>query len=111
MKGLDERIVYGNMLCTIREDSADQYGKVSIKEASLRSGLSPGYISDIEKGRKVNVSIESLQRLAMAYGCHLHMEFIRIERAGIRTRYDILEDPSWLEGAICVKDETQFKDL
>ena len=93
MGELDNRVINGQMLKHVRFESADRYGGVTIKGASLRSKLSNSYISDLESGCKTNVSIEVLQRLALAYHCWLDIRFIRIRSLGVRTQYDLLAEP------------------
>ena len=79
MYDIFKRAVSGDVLKRIREDSSDQYGDVTIKEASLRSGL---VVAEIEGGAPVDV--ESLHLLAKAYHCYLDVRFIRIDDHGDR---------------------------
>jgi transcriptional regulator with XRE-family HTH domain len=43
-------------------------GKMTLREAAIASGISHTYISDLEKGNKIDPSNDTLMKLAKAYG-------------------------------------------
>ena len=71
------------------------------REAAGAAGMSPQYLSDLETGRIRNPSLETLQRLAQAYGMGVDE---LIGRRGRCRREDLpeglqelLADPDWAE--------------
>jgi len=50
--------VLGDNIKSIREEK-----KLGLNETARLAGISPSYLSDIEKGNKTNPSMEVLQRL------------------------------------------------
>lgn len=53
----------GNNIKTIRESR-----KLGLNETARRAGISPSYLSDIEKGKKKNPSIKVLNKIADVLG-------------------------------------------
>lgn len=46
----------------------------TLAEVAAATGLSPSFLSDIERGRTVP-TIATLEKIAAAYGMHLHIAF------------------------------------
>jgi transcriptional regulator with XRE-family HTH domain len=67
--------VLGDNIKSIREEK-----KLGLNETARLAGISPSYLSDIEKGNKTNPSMEVLQRIADALDVSIE-EFFKSEPA------------------------------
>jgi len=67
--------VLGDNIKSIREEK-----KLGLNETAKLAGISPSYLSDIEKGNKTNPSMEVLQRIADALDVSIK-EFFKSEPA------------------------------
>ena len=71
------------------------------REAALAAGMSPQYLSDLETGRIRNPSLETLERLAQAYGMgadELIGRGASTPREGLpEGLQELLADPHWEE--------------
>ena len=54
-------------------------------------GVSPGYLGNIEHGRRASTFISLLDRIAIAYGMHLNITLTRKED-GKKVKYELWSD-------------------